>query len=103
MPPIFHCLTWQYYLQVVLSHGTHLYFDHSVEPDPEEPGYYWATRFVDTEQTFGYMPDRFYDNIDVDKAGNVITKEEICEKFDCPILEKSENILGNQCYSLLSH
>ncbi len=79
---------------MILSHATHLYLDLCVEPDPEDPGLYWATRYVDTEQTFGYMPDRFYDNIDVDRAGNPITKEEICEKFGCPELVKPENILG---------
>ena len=36
--------------QVVLSHATHLYFDHPHEPDPRERGYYWATRFASTEK-----------------------------------------------------
>ena len=50
--------------QVVVSHATHFYFDHPQEPDPEERGYYWATRFQDTYKTFGYMPDDVYSNID---------------------------------------
>ena len=48
--------------QVVLAHATHLYFDHPQEPDPEDRGYYWATRFIDTQKTFGYRyvhMDRF--------------------------------------------
>ncbi|CAG5129713.1 unnamed protein product [Candidula unifasciata] len=32
--------------KVILSHATHLYFDHPDEPDPEERGNYWATRFT---------------------------------------------------------
>ena len=54
---------------MVLSHATHLYFDHPQEPDPEERGYYWATRYTDARKTFAYMPDDIYRNIDVSKSG----------------------------------
>ncbi|KAK3722061.1 hypothetical protein QZH41_007366 [Actinostola sp. cb2023] len=41
--------------KVIMTQATHLYFDHPQEPDPEERGYYWATRFTDT-------PTGFYTN-----------------------------------------
>ena len=44
-------------IQVVMTQATHLYFDHPYEPDPEERGYYWATRYTDTRKAFGFMPD----------------------------------------------
>ena len=34
----------------MLGHATHLYFDHPQEPDPEDRGLYWATRFSDTKR-----------------------------------------------------
>jgi hexosaminidase len=52
---------------VVLAHATHLYFDHPEEPDPEERGYYWATRYTDTMKTFMYYPDDIYENIQTDR------------------------------------
>ena len=48
---------------MVLSHVTHLYFDHPQEPDPEERGFYWGTRFIDARKTFNYQPDNVYKNI----------------------------------------
>ena len=50
-------------LQVILSHATHLYYDHPQEPSPEERGYYWATRFTDVSKTFGYNAIDVYENI----------------------------------------
>jgi hexosaminidase len=58
-----------FFLQVVMSHATHLYFDHPYEPDPEERGLYWAPRFIDTLKTFGFMPDHLYQNIDLRGGG----------------------------------
>ena len=49
---------------MIISHSTHFYFDHPQEPDPEERGYYWATRFTDTAKTFGYYVDDVYENIE---------------------------------------
>ncbi|KAK3094852.1 hypothetical protein FSP39_007074 [Pinctada imbricata] len=81
--------------KVVLSHATHLYFDHPYEPDPEERGYYWATRFTDTKKTFGYIPDNIYANADKDRSGKPLTQDQIC-KEQCLVLQKPENIAGIQ-------
>ena len=83
-------------LQVVLSHATHLFFDQPQEPDPEEAGLYWATRFTDAKKTFHFLPDRLYDNIEVSRSGERLTKEGICgENMEkCPSLENKENIIG---------
>ncbi|XP_067654006.1 uncharacterized protein [Haliotis asinina] len=84
--------------KVVLAHGTDLYFDHPYEPDPEERGYYWATRFTDTYKTFGYMPDTVYENVDVRRSGDPMTKEELCgeDGSQCIPLTKPENVVGMQ-------
>ena len=81
--------------QVVMSQATHLYFDHPQEPDPEERGYYWATRFTPVRKVFGFMPDDLFANVDVERSGKPITREGLCKnpKF-CVDLKKKENIIG---------
>ncbi len=82
--------------QVVLSHGTHLYFDHPYEAHPDERGYYWATRATSNKKAFGYMPDDVYANADFTRAGNKIENLEALVGRPLPKLEKPENILGMQ-------
>ncbi|WP_199878768.1 family 20 glycosylhydrolase [Pseudoalteromonas sp. T1lg88] len=82
--------------QVVLSHGTHLYFDHPYEPHPEERGYYWATRYTDTKKVFTYMPDNVYANADFTRTGAAIDNLEALVGRPMPALQKPENILGMQ-------
>lgn len=82
--------------QVILSHGTHLYFDHPYEAHPEERGYYWASRYTSTEKTFGYMPDNVYANADFTRSGKKIDNLEALVGRSLPKLEKPENILGIQ-------
>lgn len=79
-----------------MTQATHLFFDHPYEPDPEERGYYWATRFTNTKKTFGFMPDNLYANAVTKRNGEPI--ENLCEnlyKNECVALEKPENIAGN--------
>ena len=81
--------------KVVLTQATHLYFDHPYEPDPEERGYYWAPRFIDTRKTFGFMPDEIYANADFTRMGDPIVN--LCEdmyKGKCVPLRKPQNIAG---------
>jgi hexosaminidase len=42
--------------QVVVSTPDVLYFDFPYEADPKEHGYYWASRQVNTEKIFQFMP-----------------------------------------------
>ncbi|WGL17520.1 family 20 glycosylhydrolase [Microbulbifer bruguierae] len=42
--------------ELVQSHSDYLYFDMPQEVDPEERGYYWASRYTDTRKTFSYAP-----------------------------------------------
>ena len=80
-----------------MSQATHLYFDHPYEPDPEERGYYWATRFTDTQKTFGFMPDDLYANVETKISGEPLTRDELCKTAGmCPDLEKKENIVGKE-------
>ncbi|XP_013417098.1 uncharacterized protein LOC106178458 [Lingula anatina] len=82
--------------QVVMSQATHLYFDHPQELDPEERGFYWATRFTDTKKVFGFLPDNLYANADFKRSGEPITEKELCKTGQCVPLQKPENILGMQ-------
>ena len=81
---------------MVLASATHLYFDHPFEPDPEERGYYWATRFTDLQKSFSYNAQDIYANIDTDRMGNVLPREDICGVADenCPPLVNRKQILG---------
>ncbi|XP_052764645.1 uncharacterized protein LOC128206309 [Mya arenaria] len=84
--------------KVILTQATNLYFDHPQEPDPEERGLYWATRFTDTKKVFRFMPESLYDNIFEDKSGGPLSKVEICgeDMSKCTLLEKPENVIGMQ-------
>ena len=46
-----------YNWQVVVSSPDVLYFDFPYEADPKEHGYYWASRQINTEKIFQFMPD----------------------------------------------
>ncbi|GFR92568.1 beta-N-acetylhexosaminidase [Elysia marginata] len=83
--------------KVVMTHATHLYFDHPYEPDPEERGYYWATRFTDTKKTFSYNAADVYQNIKERLTGEAIAPQERCPNTQrCPVLTAPENIRGQQ-------
>ncbi|MBU2869220.1 family 20 glycosylhydrolase [Colwellia sp. E2M01] len=43
--------------QVVISSPDVLYFDFPHEADPKEHGFYWASRHINTEKVFQFMPD----------------------------------------------
>ncbi|XP_055867811.1 uncharacterized protein LOC106064614 [Biomphalaria glabrata] len=82
--------------KVVMAHASHLYFDHPYEPDPEERGYYWATRFTDTKKTFLYNAVRYYDNLQTRRSGQPIADDELCgsDGLSCPPLNNPNNIVG---------
>ncbi|ATD08917.1 family 20 glycosylhydrolase [Pseudoalteromonas piscicida] len=82
--------------QVILSHGTHLYFDHPYEAHPEERGYYWATRYTDTKKAFSYMPDNIYANADFTRNREPIVNLEALVGRELPALKRPQNILGMQ-------
>jgi len=73
--------------------------DQRQEPDPEERGLYWATGFLDTPKIFGFRPDDVVSNVDADRMGNPVTKEQLCGSQGCPAVNKPENIIGNKCLS----
>ena len=89
-----------------MSQATHLYFDHPYEPDPEERGYYWATRFTDTRKVFGFIPDDLFANVERKRSGEPLTRDELCKtQGACPNLVKKENIVGKASKNVvnLSH
>ena len=82
-------------LQVILNMATHLYFDHAQEPDPQEMGLYWATRYINTEKVFGFMPDHIFTNANKDPMGHPIDLKELCKNNWCQKTTKPENVIGN--------
>jgi len=80
----------------ILSPATHLYFDHPYEANPEERGYYWATRYSDNAKVFGFMPDNLYANADRTRTGVAIENLEALVGRALPKLEKPENLRGIQ-------
>lgn len=81
---------------VILSLGTHLYFDHPHEANAEERGYYWATRYSSTQKVFNLMPDNLYANADQTRMGAPIANLEALVGRALPALEKPENLRGIQ-------
>lgn len=79
--------------KVILSMATHLYFDHPYEPDPEERGLYWASRYTDTFNVFGFIPMDIFANAEYDSNGNTIDLMELCGGT-CPQFSRPENIAG---------
>ncbi|KAL8603368.1 hypothetical protein ACOMHN_039731 [Nucella lapillus] len=85
--------------EVVLSPGTHMYFDHPQEPDPEERGLYWACRYTDIRKVFTFAPDNLFANADVRLTGEAFSADEVkglMESEDFEALERKENIVGLQ-------
>lgn len=80
--------------KVILSMATHLYLDHPYEPDPEERGLYWATRFVDTYKVFGFIPMDILSNADADLYGKPIKWDKECPGGRCPRIKNTHNVLG---------
>lgn len=82
--------------KVVLSSATHLYFDHPYETHPDDRGYHWATRFIDLQKVFGYMPDTLYLNAKKTFLGNTIQNlDNLVNKVHTQ-LDRPKNILGMQ-------
>ena len=76
--------------KVVVSNASHLTLDHAQEPDPEEIGQYWATRYIDDKKVFSYKPDDLLSNINQDHDVDFTEKQ--------VQLKKPENIIGIQAY-----
>lgn len=81
-------------MKVILSAATALYFDSPQEPDPEDWGLHWASRYTDTKRTFYFTPSHLYNSIDYSFDGQEINKTIICARHPCRDLERPENILG---------
>lgn len=58
--------------EVVASNPDYVYFDMPYEVNPNERGYYWATRFSDEAKVFSFAPDNMPQNAEtsVDRDGN---------------------------------
>ena len=58
--------------ETVIAVPDFLYFDFPYEVDPKERGYYWATRFTDTQKVFSFAPENLPQNAEtsVNREGN---------------------------------
>lgn len=58
--------------ETVIAVPDYLYFDFPYEVDPKERGYYWATRFTDTQKVFSFAPENLPQNAEtsVNREGN---------------------------------
>lgn len=61
--------------KVVASFPDYLYFDFPYEVHPKERGYYWATRFTNTQKVFTFAPENLPQNAEtsVDRDGNLFS------------------------------
>ncbi len=77
---------------VVLSIPTFLYLDMPYAPHPEEGGYDWAARGIDTYQAFAFMPDNL--------PANAATTKDLSSNFrtveDQPTRTAGQQITGIQ-------
>lgn len=56
--------------ETVITAPDFLYFDFPQEVDPEERGYYWATRFTDTRRVFTFAPENLPQNAETSTTTN---------------------------------
>ncbi len=59
--------------EVTISNPDYLYLDFPQEVNPQEPGYYWGTRFTDERKVFAFVPNNLPQNAETstDRDGNV--------------------------------
>ncbi|KLV09190.1 beta-N-acetylhexosaminidase [Photobacterium aquae] len=62
---------------MIISNPDYVYMDMPYEVDPEERGYYWATRATDTRKMFAFAPENLPQNAEtsVDRDGNGFTSK----------------------------
>lgn len=77
---------------VVLSIPDLGYFDMPYAPHPDEGGYYWASRGVDSHQVFGFMPDNLPANAALIPTINALPQS----IEDKPLREPGRRIAGIQ-------
>lgn len=77
---------------IVLSIPTFLYLDMPYAPHPDEGGYDWAARGIDTYQLFGFMPDNLPANAAT--AKDLFSRPRAVE--DRPVREAGRRIAGIQ-------
>ena len=78
--------------QVILTSPDFLYLDHPYEADPEERGYYWATRFTDVRKLFSYVSGNL-------PANAQLTKDRFGDDYTAAVasagpLDAPANIIG---------
>ena len=78
--------------EVILTSPDFLYLDHPYEADPDERGYYWATRFTDVRKLFSYVSGDL-------PANSQLTRDRFGDDYTGAVMKagplmKPENIIG---------
>ena len=84
--------------QVVVSSPDVLYFDFPYEADPQEHGYYWASRHINTEKVFQFMPDNLPAHAEfwLDREDRPYTADDTIIKNDAGEVEFAPLAKGKQ-------
>lgn len=63
--------------KVIISNPDYVYFDMPYEVNPNESGYYWASRFNDERKIFSFAPDNLPQNAETsfDRNGDVFSAQ----------------------------
>lgn len=92
---------------VVLSNPDYLYFDFPYEVDPEERGYYWAARSIDTKKVFSFAPENLPQNAEtsLDRDGNPFSAMSTTEQVEYKGIQGqlwSETIRSDQHFEYMA-
>ena len=83
--------------EVIVGHCSALFLDHPQEPDPNEKGMSWATRYIDDKMIFSFMPEDLNKNCDSDTYGSTFPLSNPDKREKNLIkLAKHKNIVGVQ-------
>lgn len=60
-------------------------------------------RYLDTFKVFNIRPDHLYNNIDVKRSGEPLTRQDVCgvDDVNCDPLLRPENVKGRQRMKML--
>ncbi len=81
--------------KLILSNAPSLYFDFTYDKDPEEAGYYWGG-YIDTKDTFRFLPMDFFKSAEKDVLGNPIDPSIHYKEAKRLSQKGRKNILGLQ-------
>lgn len=88
--------------EVVISSPDVMYFDFPYEADPKEYGYYWASRHINTEKIFQFMPDNLPIHAEfwLDRDDNPYRTDDTLQKSSSGEIISAPLTVGKRFYGL---